>query len=289
LEVLCRVAAPLLPLITEEVWTGLTGAASVHLADWPSAADLPADPELVSTMDRVRDVCSAAHSVRKAQRLRARLPLAALTVAAPDALALAPFRDLIAEEVNVREVILDPHVSDVAERSLTVVFKLAAPRLGPETPAVAAAAKAGDWDLLPDGRARVGPAILEPDEFEYRLRPTDPATSRALPGDDGLVVLDTLVVPELAAEGLARDVVRVVQQARREAGLDVSDRIELWVAGSAALIAALETHRHWLCEATLAVSLTLIESDSRPSHEWTEVDLSDGERAWLRLRRAPAG
>lgn len=285
LEVLCRVSAPLLPLITEQVWTGLTGAASVHLADWPSAEDLPADPELVATMDRVRDVCSAAHSIRKAQRLRARLPLAALTVAAPDALALAPFRDLIAEEVNVREVILDPQVSDVAERSLTVVFKVAAPRLGPDTPAVAAAAKAGDWEILGDGRARVGTAVLEAGEFEHRLTPRDPATTRALPGNDGLVVLDTLVLPELLAEGLARDVVRAVQQARREAGLDVSDRIDLALAGSDGLIAALDTHRHWVGEATLAVSFQLTPAREGPEEGWSEVELSDGERAWLRLAR----
>ncbi len=81
LEVLCRVAAPLAPLVTEEVWRGLTGGRSVHLTDWPDAGALPADPELVATMDRVREVCSAAHSIRKEQRLRARLPLASLTVA----------------------------------------------------------------------------------------------------------------------------------------------------------------------------------------------------------------
>ena len=78
LEVLCRVAAPLLPLVTEAVWRGLTGAdgtdASVHLADWPDASALPCDPDLVADMDRVREVCSAAHSIRKAKGLRARLP-----------------------------------------------------------------------------------------------------------------------------------------------------------------------------------------------------------------------
>ena len=110
LEVLCRVAAPLLPLVTEAVWRGLTGAdgtdASVHLADWPVASALPCDPTLVADMDRVREVCSAAHSIRKARGLRARLPLASLTVAAPDADRLAPYLDLIKDEVNVKSVTL---------------------------------------------------------------------------------------------------------------------------------------------------------------------------------------
>ena len=81
LEVTARLAAPLLPLITEIIWRGLTGGRSVHLTDWPQAAELPADPDLVAAMDQVREVCSAASSLRKAKKLRVRLPLLKLTVA----------------------------------------------------------------------------------------------------------------------------------------------------------------------------------------------------------------
>src|SRR5262249_28295862 len=105
LEVVCRVAAPLLPFVTEAVWRGLTGdesGTSVHLSDWPEASSLPFEPDLVADMDWVREVCSAAHSIRKANGLRARLPLARLTVAAADAVRLRPYRDLIADEVNVK-------------------------------------------------------------------------------------------------------------------------------------------------------------------------------------------
>ncbi|HLY82991.1 MAG TPA: isoleucine--tRNA ligase, partial [Acidimicrobiales bacterium] len=211
LELLCRTAAPLLPLITESVWGGLTGGPegdSVNLADWPSPDRLPADPELVRAMDRVREVCSAAHSIRKAQGLRARLPLPSLTVAAPDAATLAPFTELIADEVNVKEVRLTDALGEVADQVLTVAFKLAAPRLGASTPQVAAAARAGEWKVLDGGRAQVGGAVLEPGEFELRLRPRAEAVTRTLPGDDGLVILDVEVTPQLEAEGLVRDVAR---------------------------------------------------------------------------------
>ncbi len=80
----CRVAAPLLPLIVEHVYRALTGERSVHLADWPAPDELPADAELVTAMDRVREVCSAALSVRKANGLRVRQPLASMTVASPE-------------------------------------------------------------------------------------------------------------------------------------------------------------------------------------------------------------
>src|SRR5450755_115446 len=111
LETACRVVAPLLPLVSEEIWRGLTGGRSVHLSDWPDVSRLPSDPGLVAAMDRVREVCSAAASLRKAAGLRVRLPLSQLTVVAADAESLADFTDLIADEVNVREVaLLDPRI-----------------------------------------------------------------------------------------------------------------------------------------------------------------------------------
>jgi isoleucyl-tRNA synthetase len=288
LEVLCRATAPLLPLVTESVWRGLTGGSlgsSIHLTDWPVADRLPADPALVAQMDRVRDVCSAAHSVRKARGLRARLPLASLTVAAPDAAELLPYVDLIKQEVNVKEVRLTTVVADVADRVLTVVFKIAAPRLGPVTQRVAAAARAGDWEETADGGVRVGEAVLSPGEFEVRLRPRAEDVSRALPGDDGLVILDVDVTADLEAEGLARDVVRLVQQARRQAGLAVTDRVTVGVKGPAEVVAAVTTHRTWVAEQVLAVDVAVV--DGQPSSEpgWEASRLPDGRTVWIRIEK----
>ncbi len=256
LEVLCRLSAPLLPLVTEAIWAGLTGGSSVHLADWPDESVLPADDALVADMDLAREVCSAAHSIRKAKGLRARLPLSQLTVAGPGSERLAPFTGLIADEVNVKEVRLVPDVDEFASRTLTVVFKVAAPRLGPATQAANAAAKRGDWEVLGDGRARVGESILEPGEFDMRVVPVDAAITRPLDDRARVVVLDTDVTDDLRLEGLARDLVRCVQQWRRELGLHVSDRIALEVAGGPALAGALAGHRDWVAEQVLA---TVIE------------------------------
>jgi isoleucyl-tRNA synthetase len=289
LEVLCRVAAPLLPLVTESVWRGLTGGelgSSVHLTDWPDPGRLPADAALVTQMDRVRDVSSAAHSIRKARRLRARLPLASLTVAASDAAELAPYVDLIKQEVNVKEVRLTSDVQAVADHVLTVVFKVAAPRLGPGTQKVAAAARTGDWELTGEGRVKVGEAVLEPGEYELRLRPRAEEISRALPGDDGVVVLDVDVTAELEAEGLARDVVRLVQQARRDAGLDVTDRINLEVSGPADVVAAVDLHRTWVAEQVLAVDLDLTEGDTPDASGWVAGELPDGRTVWVNIEKA---
>ena len=117
LETVCRAAAPLLPLTAEAIWRGLTGEDSVHLAEWPDVSGWPADDGLAGAMDLVRAVCSTALGVRKARQLRVRLPLASLAIAHPEAKSLAPFTDLIADEVNVKAVELSDDVASLAHSS----------------------------------------------------------------------------------------------------------------------------------------------------------------------------
>ena len=255
LEVTCRVAAPLLPLTTETIWTGLTGGRSVHLTDWPDRSALPRDPALVAAMDRVRQVASAALSLRKDRGLRVRLPLARLTVAAPDAETLAPFADILRDEVNVKDVVLTTDVATYGRFEIAVNARACGPRLGGDTQKVIRAVKAGDWEQPGDGTVTAGGITLLPGEFTERLVAADPQETAALPGSTGLVVLDTAVTPELAAEGLARDVVRVVQQARRDAGLAVSDRIALTVDGPEAVVAAVRAHEAFVAGEVLATSV----------------------------------
>ena len=200
LATLCRLSAPLLPLLTEEIYRGLTGERSVHLTDWPAAAELPADPELVETMDLVRDICSAGHAIRKAKGRRARLPLRTLTVATADPDRLRPFVGLIADEVNVKEVRFAESLEDVAEHVLTLVPSALGPRLGSDTPTVFAAMKKGDWTVSDDG-VTAGGLALEPGEYELVLRPRHPDEGRTLPRDVGVVTLDIDVDDELEAEG----------------------------------------------------------------------------------------
>ncbi|MGA8247114.1 MAG: isoleucine--tRNA ligase [Nocardioides sp.] len=267
LETVCRVAAPLLPLTTEEVWRGLTGERSVHLTDWPEADELPADDELVAAMDHVRDVCSAGSALRKGAALRNRLPLSSLTVVVAGADRLAGFEDVVAEELNVKDVrLLDAGHPDAASygvsRRLTVNARAAGPRLGPDVQTAIRAAKAGDWSVSETGEVTAGGLVLQEGEFTLETVAaggSDSATGM-LPGG-GFVVLDTSVTPELEAEGVARDLVRAVQQARREAGLDVSDRIVVDVSARAAVADAARTHAALIQRETLATTLAVHEAD----------------------------
>jgi isoleucyl-tRNA synthetase len=255
LEVTARVAAPLLPLTMERLWQGLTGGRSVHLTDWPRADELPHDHALVAAMDRVRQVASAALSLRKARGLRVRLPLATLTVAAADAEVLAPFADVLRDEVNVKQVVLTTQVDAHGRFEVAVNARACGPRLGGDTQKVIRAVKSGEWTANPDGTVTAAGIDLLPGEFTERLVAVDPAETAALPGSTGLVVLDTTVTPDLAQEGLAKDVVRLVQQARRDAGLAVSDRIALTLEGPDVVVAAVRAHEAFLAGEVLATSV----------------------------------
>ena len=267
LEIVCRVTAPLMPLTTEEVWRGLTGERSVHLTDWPSADDLPADDALVAAMDAVRDVCSAGSALRKAANLRNRLPLQSLTVVVPDASALAGFERLVADELNLKEVrLLDLDTPEAAsygvEQRLTVNARAAGPRLGKDVQLAIKGSKSGDWSVAEDGTVTSGGLALVEGEYALDTVAGDASggTATGVLPRGGFVVLDTEVTPELEAEGTARDLVRAVQQARKDAGLDVSDRIALTVSAPAEVLDAARTHEALIAEETLATSVSYADA-----------------------------
>ena len=277
LETVARVAAPLAPLVSEELWRGLGHTAgrsagrSVHLEDWPVADAFPVDDELVEAMDELRQITSQALALRKAERLRVRLPLAKLKVVTARKKALKPFAAILAEELNVKKVKLKRLKDDSAEKygivqTLTVNARAAGPRLGKNVQQVIKAAKSGDWSEV-DGIVTAGGIALEAGEYELTLSTASGDDSRdalgLLPGG-GFVLLRTETTPELEAEGVARDAIRAVQEARKNAGLEVSDRIMLQLAAAAPLAAALETHAELIQGETLATELTVV-IDEAPS------------------------
>ncbi|HEY1575138.1 MAG TPA: isoleucine--tRNA ligase [Pseudonocardiaceae bacterium] len=284
LEVTCRTAAPLLPLTTEAVWRGLTGERSVHLADWPAADVLPGNDALVSVMDEVRRVCSAALSLRKANKLRVRLPLARLVVAAPDADRLADFVELIADEVNVKQVELTTDVAAHGHFQLVVNARACGPRLGADTQKVIRAVKAGEWSTTDSGAVVAAGIELLDGEYERKLVATDPGATAELPGGSGLVVLETSVTDELAAEGVARDVVRAVQQARRDAGLDVSDRITVTLMVDDTVGGAVRTHERFLRSETLADDVAYTPADGADAG--TTATVGDGTTVGVVVTRS---
>ncbi|MGJ3264831.1 MAG: isoleucine--tRNA ligase [Salinarimonas sp.] len=253
-----RTLAPFLPFLTEHVHAVLCDDASVHLADWPDADALPSDPELVRRMDLAREVCSAALSIRTDKGLRVRQPLRSLTVAFADCATLAPMRDLVADEVNVKEVRLvdDPGTFG---RTVVAVDPKVGKRLGKALGAVRKAGLDGAWTPGEAGRVVVEGALIEPGEFEFRFEAEGGVDAMPFASGTGVVVLDTALDAALEREGVARDLIRLVQTARKDAGLDVADRIVLELRGGDGARTDVAAHEAMLAGETLASAVRWTE------------------------------
>ena len=261
LEALTRVTAPLLPMLSEVIWRGLTGERSVHLADFPVADDFPADNDLVTAMDSMRGVCSATNSIRKAHKLRNRLPLPKLTVAMADSQQLATFADIIRSEVNVKELSLTDDVDSIGTFEVVVNAKIAGPRLGKDVQKAIKAVKAGNYERTDHGTVIADGVELQPDEFTERLVAAYPTATAQIDGVDGLVLLDTHVTEELEAEGWAADVIRGLQDARKLMDLEVSDRITVTLGVPAEKEQWALRHADTIAGEVLATSLDIIVGD----------------------------
>jgi len=251
-----KLSAPFLPMITEEIYTSLTGEDSVHLADWPDANDFPADPDLVASMDQVRSVVSAALRLREDQGLRVRLPLQSLTLAGGTTASVSSLSHLISDEVNVKSVKFSDDLDSFAEFVLQPDGKVLGPRLGGDVQKVFGAAKQGDWSQNDDGSIDIAGHTLSTEEYTLNVKPADGVTAAALPSNDAVVVLDTELTPELEAEGLARDIVRAIQEARKTEDLVVTDRISLTLDLSDEGTAAVKALEEYVGEQTLSTTIT---------------------------------
>jgi len=271
LVTLMELAAPLLPLLSEEIWRGLTGGESVHLTDYPVIDEAVDAPELVAAMDEVRSIVSSAHALRKTHQLRVRQPLASLQVVSEHFAALEPFADLIASEVNVKSVVFSaPENSGLSVRTeLSLNPRAFAPSVRKLTSQLFKAQKSGQWELTEDGACRFPGVVVDGAPLELTGGMFSVSTSvDAAEGQVAdvlasgtFVVLDTELTPELEAEGYARDVVRAVQDERKNAGLHIADRIDLSLTVPADHVADVETWRDMIAAETLALSLTVEAGD----------------------------
>lgn len=278
LSLMCRAAAPLLPFTTEAIYRGLNGdSASVHLTDFPDVNRIADESELVADMDWARDVCNAAASVRNRQNIRNRQPLDSLTIHGhnpllqrnfdkEDSEALIrwnQFKEIIEEEINVKKVqmsgfLMPEEFKRVAVYKLQIIAPVLGKRIPEKMKQIIPASKKGDWKKLSDGTIEIAGEKLLPGEYIQTLEPTaeykDCAAALST-YDNTMVTLDLTITPELEAEGRARDLVRMIQQARKDAGFNVGDRITLAVDVPADFKAAIAAHGEYIKEQTLAVKL----------------------------------
>jgi isoleucyl-tRNA synthetase len=289
LVVLSRVLAPILPFVSEEIHTNLAArdvAESVHLTRWPTdeTATLR-EPSLEASMAVARRAVDLARTLRGTAGLRVRQPLARMWIALPGGRLdeREALLELIADEVNVKAVEVIGDESDLVARRVRPLLPKIGKRLGAAIPEIMAAAREGRFEIRDDGSVVIGGQTLAVEEVEIIATPR-PGTVVA--HDEGLVVvLDTEVTPDLRAEGSARELQRAVQDLRKEAGLALDDRIELWIDG---VDTAVARHFDAIAAETLATAVATGNLPTGNGVHRADVEV-DGTTARVALRRVVGG
>jgi isoleucyl-tRNA synthetase len=296
LVTVAQLLAPFTPFIAEALWRTLAAGrgdapASVHLSDYPVADDAAIDPRLDRAMAAARAIVDLGRRVRVETRTRTRQPLAEAAVHyAGDHQALTEVLPIVADELNVKAVVFAESEGSFGRWRAKPNYKVLGPKLGNRVKKVAAIL-ADDDGALASALARGEKVTISPDDGPtISLTPDDVDMVQevtegwGVASDGGLTVaLDLEVTDDLRREGQARELVRAVQDARRAAGLDVSDRIALAVAATGDVAASIQAFREYVAGETLAVSLDGGTLDGDAFHHQVEID---GETISISLRRA---
>jgi isoleucyl-tRNA synthetase len=295
---LARLLAPFVPHFADALWQNLVVAVdaaapdSVHLAEFPLPRPGGRDEPVEASVELARRVVALGRTARAASGLRTRQPLAAVRVKLPaaalgrlseDAGIDADLAEQVLEELNVKALAVLDDDSEMVERALFPLLPVIGPRRGSEVGAIMAGARSGNWRPLDDGRVEVAGITLAPDEFQL--------TARARPGHevaeegDVLVALETALTPELEAEGVAREVGHRLQNLRKAAGYEISDRIRAAVGGDPAVLDRLQPFRGWLADEILAVDLAMAPDAALDGADRVEEATLDGASLVLSVRR----
>jgi isoleucyl-tRNA synthetase len=240
LEHMMRAISSLLPLISEEIYQGIYGVEynpenSVHLKLFPDLSEIALDHKLIQEMDKVRDICSSALFIRNTSNIRVRQPLSELKIITTDIGKIDDFKSIIQDEINVKKVLLLDNLKDFAETKLNINFQVLGKRIPAKIKDIISASKSGDWSREGD-KLLISGEELNSDEYQITLVPKHIESARALQSNNGIVILDLNITQDLLLEGYARDIIRSVQQLRKDSALNVTDRIILNISSSSSHI-----------------------------------------------------
>lgn len=270
----CKLLAPFAPFVTEAMYRNLTGLESVHLSEWPELQLARVDQQLNQEINIARQIVTLGHAARSQANMKVRQPLSTLEVALPPELIkaqdLEEQLEVIKEELNIKDIVFLESVEGKVKVIVKPNGKLLGPKLGSAVQQVIQEAKAGKYEQLPNGNYQVLEYELTPEEIEIAYQSLDEGEGHhAVEAEAGIVViLDTSLTPELEREGYARDMVRSIQSLRKEADLNVSDRIKVGLSADAEEIQkAISEFQDYIKSETLAVE---IQSD-KLSTEWESV------------------
>jgi len=252
-RVLSRVTtmlAPFCPFVAESVWARLGHRDSVHFEKWPETASQYINESLSQQVAVARTIITAGLAIRAREKIRVRQPLPSARVALSSAVDLRRQIGAVAQELNVKSIAIVENASEIADRVARAQAKKLGPKYGGAVQGIIKDLKEGRFTQNADGTVTVGQYNLLPDEVEISFVGKQ---GLSVESENGVVVaLSTEVSPELELEGDARDLVRAIQDLRKDADLEFSDRITLGIRGADDVIAV---HREYVMGETLATSV----------------------------------
>ncbi len=247
--------APFCPFIAEEVWKHLGNTKSIHLENWPEVNTQLISEKLSSEINVVRDIISSGLAIRAREQIRVRQPLSLLKLSTKNN--VSSYFEVIKEELNVKDIEVLSNPEEIAKKVVKPNASMLGRKFGKDMQGIIKAAKAGEYELQADGNFTIAGFEIAKEAIEIQYVGLDnlPVESTL----NAVVSLDINITPELELEGNARDLVRQIQELRKEADLNISDRIILSVNG---LSNIMDTYSEYVMKETLTTELK--ESLSEP-------------------------
>ena len=232
---------------------------SIHLQEYPNVSNLVYEKELVDEMDVVREICSVALFLRDKKKIRVRLPLNEIKIVGKNISNIEKYKDIISDEINVKNVIFEEDINKYADYVIEVNLKKVGEKYGSKLKDIMKEVKQNNYKIISNNKVEITNNILEDDEFSLKLKSkTNSDDIQSLSNNKILIKIDFNITEELELEGLARDLVRIIQQKRKDANLNLSDRINLSIKTSYdKLLKSLDVNKEYIMNQTLSKKLDI--------------------------------
>ncbi|KXZ39578.1 Isoleucyl-tRNA synthetase [Alkalithermobacter thermoalcaliphilus JW-YL-7 = DSM 7308] len=270
---ICQMVAPFAPYISEEMYKNLTGELSVHLSDYPTVNESLIDNEVEEKMDLVRDLVGLGRASRESVKIKVRQPLQKVIVDGKYEQLISDLVDLIKEELNVKEVVFAKDLGVFMNFSLKPNFKVAGPILGPKIKLFANALSSLDASQIAPKLEKGESITLNLDNEEFTINKD--LVMITISSKEGFnvamennlfVILDTTLTKELINEGFAREFISKVQQMRKNNDYEMLDKIKIFFSADDSVSEAVDIHKEYIMQETLAVSIEKVLDESLEKH-----------------------
>ena len=260
-----KLLAPIAPIVSEKVFKALTDKESVHLENWPNIDECYNDEKLLKEIDLVQDIIHLARGIRNKHNVKNRQPLTLLQVAftnADDYAIMQEYKSIIAEELNVKTIEFIQNVSDIAVVDYKVNFSTVGKTMGSKIPVITRAIKSGNLKKVDDKYVILGEEEIVLSKEDLLVSYIAKSDKPVLSDDSVVVALDLTITEELKQEGLAREIVRNIQDARKQLDLQITDRIKISLIGDYPV-----SYVDYICKETLADIAEINENEASTSIE----------------------